>query len=118
MVNNNKLFRRQDSGGSFLGGIWLRFRLMIRLLKDDRINFWLKLIPLFSLAYLVIPLDIPGPLDDAAVVWFGMQLFIEFCPPEIVREHLNELKNDQHDIRIKENENVVDADFKEINKDE
>ena len=117
-MNNNKLFRGQDSGGSFLSGVWLRFRLMIRLWKDDRINNWLKLIPLFSLAYLVIPLDIPGPFDDAAVLWFGMQLFIELCPSEIVREHLDELKNDQHDTRIGENENVVDADFKEISKDE
>lgn len=118
MVNSNKLFRVQDSGGSFLGGVWLRFRLMIRLLKDDRINIWLKLIPLFSLAYLVIPLDIPGPLDDAAVVWFGMQLFIEFCPQAIVREHLDVLKSEQQDNRIEEKENVVDADFKEISKDE
>lgn len=118
MVNNNKLFRGQDSGGSFLGGVWLRFRLMIRLLKDDRINNWLKLIPLFSLVYLVIPLDIPGPFDDAAVLWFGMQLFIELCPPGIVREHLDELTDDHHNTPIEKNENVVDADFKEINKEE
>jgi uncharacterized membrane protein YkvA (DUF1232 family) len=118
MVNNNKLFRWQDLGGSFLNGIWLRFRLMIRLLKDERINTPLKLIPLFCLVYLVLPLDIPGPFDDAAVVWFGMQLFIEFCPQEIVRGHLEELTNDQRGTHAVKNENVVDADFKEISKDE
>lgn len=117
-MNSNKLFRWKDFEGSFLSGIWLRFRLMIRLLKDDRINYWLKLIPLFSLVYLVIPLDIPGPIDDVAIVWFGMQLFIEFCPQDIVREHLDALKNDQHKSRIGGNENVVDADFKEISKEE
>lgn len=117
-MNNNKLFRWQDFKGSFLNGVWLRFRLLVRLLKDDRVNPWLKLIPLFSLFYLVIPLDIPGPLDDAAVIWFGMQLFIEFCPQDIVREHLDELTGDLHVSLNSEDENVVDADFKEISKDE
>ena len=117
-MNNNKLFRRQDLNGSFLKGVWLRFRLMIRLLKDDRINSWHKLIPLLSLVYLVIPLDLPGPFDDAAVLWFGMQLFIELCPQEIVRKHLDELTNDQRDTPIEKKENVIDADFKEIDKED
>jgi uncharacterized membrane protein YkvA (DUF1232 family) len=117
-LKNNKIFRWQDIGGSFFNNALLRFKLMIRLLKDKRINPWLKIIPIFSLVYLVLPLDIPGPLDDALILWFGIELFIELCPPEIVNEYLIGLQKKEKDIPTESANTIIDADFKEIKKDD
>lgn len=77
---------RSPSGG-FIGDISDYLRLVWRLLQDDRIDIWPKLIPFGSLLYFIFPFDIPTPIDDIAVMWLGMNLFIEMCPPEIVDEH-------------------------------
>ncbi|MCJ7623207.1 MAG: hypothetical protein MUO76_06865, partial [Anaerolineaceae bacterium] len=81
------------SSGGFIHELALRIKLIIRLIMDKRVNIFLKFIPVASLIYLFNPIDIPGPLDDAAVVGLGMYMFIELCPPGIVEEHLNELRS-------------------------
>ena len=67
-----------------------RGKLVLRLLGDKRVNPLLKLLPIGSLIYLVVPLDfLPvNPVDDALVVWLGGFLFIELCPPDVVQEHM------------------------------
>ncbi|KPL82077.1 hypothetical protein SE15_13290 [Thermanaerothrix daxensis] len=69
------------------GNLITRARLILRLLRDRRVHPLIKLIPVLSLAYLFIPDLVIGPLDDAAVVWLGMAIFVELCPPEVVAEH-------------------------------
>ena len=81
------------ASGGFIHNLALRIKLIIRLMTDKRVNPLLKTLPIISIVYLFNPLDIPGPLDDAAVVGLGMYMFIELCPPEIVEEHLNELRS-------------------------
>ncbi len=117
-MKTNKILRWQDMGGNFFTNGLLRFKLMIRLIKDRRIKTWLKIIPIFSLAYLVLPLDIPGPIDDAVVLWFGMELFIELCPQDIVMEYTRELQKTITPTSAKPAQDVVDVDFREIKKDE
>jgi uncharacterized membrane protein YkvA (DUF1232 family) len=70
-------------------------RLAWRLLWDQRVPLWTKLIPPAVLAYVVFPLDLLpdvalglGQVDDIAVVLIGVKLFIELAPPDVVREHL------------------------------
>ncbi len=78
----------------------LRIKLILRLMGDRRVNFFLKLLPLASLAYLFSPVDllsgvtlpIIGALDDAAVLWMGASLFVALCPEEVVQEHLDKLQ--------------------------
>jgi hypothetical protein len=69
-----------------------RVKLILRLLKDGRVSPLLKLLPLGSLIYLLVPDLAPGPLDDAAVIWIGAYLFVELCPPDIVQEHMDDLQ--------------------------
>jgi uncharacterized membrane protein YkvA (DUF1232 family) len=117
-LKSNKILRWQDIGGNFFQNALLRFKLTIRLMLDRRINIWLKLIPVFSLAYLILPLDIPGPVDDAVVLWFGMDLFIELCPQDTVMEYTRELQKSAAQTNVEPPQDVVDADFKEIKKDD
>jgi uncharacterized membrane protein YkvA (DUF1232 family) len=64
---------------------------------DRRVSPWAKLIPVGALIYLVSPVDlimgIPGldAVDDITVLWFGGTLFVELCPPEVVKEHVKAL---------------------------
>ena len=87
----------------------LRVKLIVRLIADRRISAWLKILPIAGVAYLFSPLDIIpdiafpviGQLDDLAILWLANHFFIEFCPPEIVREHVKALVSN-HDIIAEE----------------
>jgi len=88
----------------------------VRLVKDSRVSMGLKIIPLFTLFYMVIPLDIPGPFDDAAVIWFGTELFLELCPQDVVLEHSRQLLGQSTTANEPPAKEVVDAQFKDIEK--
>lgn len=93
------------SQGNVFRDFALRSRLILRLMADGRVSFLLKLLPVGALAYLISPLDfipaavapIIGTADDIAIVWMGMYLFLEMCPPNVVREHLKNLLNNMQD---------------------
>lgn len=91
---------RKDGG--FFDDLTLRVKLILRLLGDRRVNFFLKLLPVGALLYLVIPDIAPGPIDDALIVWLGGYLFIELCPPHIVQEHMEQLTS------------VIEGTFREV----
>lgn len=65
-----------------------------RLLRDNRIPFWKKLIPFFGFLYVIMPIDIipdflvvVGQLDDLGIIIFSMQIFERAIDPMIVEEH-------------------------------
>ncbi len=79
----------------WLRSLWHRLILAWRLVRDPRIPAATKIIPWSTLAYLISPIDIIsdaipglGQLDDLTIFLFGLQLFIDLCPPEIVAEHM------------------------------
>ncbi len=80
----------------------LRIKLISRLMADRRVSPLLKLLPLGSLAYLLAPDLVPGPLDDVAMVWLLAYLFVELCPPDVVAEHMRALTS------------IIDAEWREI----
>lgn len=105
--------------GGVLRDLVMRIKLILRLMADRRVNFFLKLLPLASLAYLLSPIDLApgitlpiiGALDDAAVLGLGAYLFVELCPPEVVQEHM---KNLTSNLDLKPNGEVVDAEASDI----
>jgi uncharacterized membrane protein YkvA (DUF1232 family) len=69
-------------------GLMNQVKLILRLMGDDRINPWLKVLPIFSILYMISPLDMAIPiLDDAVVLGLGLYTFVELCPDDIVAEH-------------------------------
>jgi len=84
----------------FLGNLVNQVRLVWRLFQDRRVSGWVKLLPLAGLAYLLSPIDllpdflIPGlgELDDLTIILASLKMFVDLAPPEIVREHLNNLR--------------------------
>ncbi|HLC04732.1 MAG TPA: hypothetical protein VJK02_16985 [Anaerolineales bacterium] len=87
---DRQIVPRPESGG-FFQELSTRAKLILRLLGDRRVNIFLKLLPVGSLVYLVMPDLAPGPIDDAAVIWLGAYLFVELCPPDVVQEHMRAL---------------------------
>jgi len=88
--SNRKITVSQDGG--FIQDLTLRIKLILRLIGDSRVSPLLKLMPIGSLVYLVVPDIAIGPIDDAAVIWLATYLFVELCPPAVVQEHLEALK--------------------------
>ena len=112
--------------GGFFNELMIRIKLVLRLMADPRVNLLYKAIPVASLAYLIIPTDLIPlvPIDDALVIWLATYLFVELAPPEVVQEHLNELRKvvqigwqDAPDDDTPQGENedeIVDAEFHEV----
>lgn len=92
-MSTNKKSRSIPSQGGLYNNIVLRIKLIMRLMGDRRVNFLLKLIPVGSLVYFLVPDLVIGPVDDALIIWLSTVLFVEMCPPEIVQEHLAILNN-------------------------
>lgn len=69
-------------------------QLVWRLLLDPRVPIFPKLIIPVAVLYVLSPIDLVpdlilglGQIDDIAIVFLGIRLFIDFCPPAIVQEH-------------------------------
>lgn len=114
---NPKMTRVQ---GGVMNDILLRIKLVIRLIGDKRVSPVLKLIPISSLAYFVIPDLAIGPIDDALVIWLATYLFVELAPPNVVQDHMAQLNHvvpgEWHDPTLQQNQsgndpNVIDAEF-------
>ena len=111
-----------SSGGGMFRDLVLRLKLIVRLMGDSRVNPFLKLLPVASLAYLIWPIDlipgIPGvsALDDAAIISLGAYMFIEFCPPDVVQEHMQKLTSNM-DI-VESHDEVVDAEAFDVDDEE
>src|SRR3970040_2215439 len=109
----------------FLTSITNRIKLIYRLMMDRRGIPLLKVLPLTSLFYFIFPDFMPGPIDDAVMLWLSTYLFVELCPPEVVAEHLDEInrtltgefKNVEPTRSDVSEGEVIDAEYKEEKKD-
>jgi len=94
-----------------------RLKLIGRLMADSRVNIFLKVLPLASLGYLILPADlIPvvpfiSALDDVAILWIGSTLFVELCPDDVVKEHMKTLESNLEDT----SDEVVDVEPTDVN---
>lgn len=112
-MSENKNTQMVPARGGVLNELTLRIKLIWRLVSDSRVSPILKMLPIGTLLYFIIPDIAPGPIDDAAIVWLGSYLFVELCPPEVVQEHMANLNlisvGQQPDPLA--TEDVVDAEY-------
>lgn len=108
--------------GGMMRDVVKRLKLIARLMGDSRVNFFLKSLPLASVAYLIFPFDLApgvvfpiiGALDDAAILWLGANLFVELCPDDVVKEHMQAIDSNLGDSSSGE---VVDAEATDMDDD-
>jgi len=119
--NHQALDRAKEANEGFFRSLYSELRLIARLLKDPRVNFFLKLLPIGALFYLFFPLDISpvNPLDDGLVIWLGGYFFIELCPDDVVEEHRKALRQpvSKDDTVSESPPEVVDGSFREVQED-
>jgi len=109
-TKNSKYWK--DLGGGFINDLILKVRLTIKLVQDDRIDLLVRAIPILCLVYLIVPIDLLiGPIDDALILYFGMDFFISLCPKEIVDFYLAEIQGGKS--ASQQEEIIVDAEFKD-----
>jgi uncharacterized membrane protein YkvA (DUF1232 family) len=84
-----------------LRGLVNHVRLIVKLMQDKRVPFYLKALPIAAMAYFVMPIDfVPdfiiglGQLDDIAGVLVGMEAFIRMCPPDVVAQLRADMNGD------------------------
>lgn len=89
----------QQKDPGFWREVWQQMRLVVRLLRDPEVPFYLKFVPFVGLLYLVFPFDfvtdfapIIGQLDDITALIVGAKVFIELAPPAVVARHLHEIR--------------------------
>lgn len=91
-------------------------RLVVRLMMDSRVSPWIKTLPVGAMAYVIWPIDIPGPIDDLAVLALGTTLFVKLCPPAVVDEHLRSIHQRgqaQPSATAHSEEDIIDGEFYE-----
>ena len=112
----SKLMVSQQNG--MIRNFLNRTKLIWRLMGDSRVSPWVKLIPIGALVYWISPVDlimgIPGldAVDDITVLWLGSTLFVELCPPEVVKEHIKELAGNMNVTDGQDD--IIDADATDI----
>jgi len=82
-----------------LGGLLRQIRLGLRLLKDQRVPTWVKIIPAAALVYFLSPIDLlpdmmlplVGGLDDVAILLLALKAFLDLSPSGVVTEHVEAL---------------------------
>lgn len=70
-------------------------RVFYRLMKDSRVSWLAKMVPLLGMMMLITPpaleldlVPILGELDWLLVGYLTLKLFLWMCPPDVVREHV------------------------------
>ena len=71
-------------------------RLFIRLMRDPRVPYYLKLFVYGAILYCICPIDLIrdfpllgiGYLDDAAILFLALRKLVMGSPPEVVQEHV------------------------------
>jgi uncharacterized membrane protein YkvA (DUF1232 family) len=73
-------------------------RVFYRLMSDERVSFFAKLVPVLGVLILVSPpmleqdlIPFIGEIDDLVVLFVAFKLFVWLCPPEVVREHVAQI---------------------------
>ncbi|NPV55762.1 MAG: hypothetical protein HPY76_03685 [Anaerolineae bacterium] len=113
-MSENKPGQISPPNGGFFPEMALQLKLIWRLMGDARVNFFLKLIPVASIAYLINPVDLPTPIDDFGVIGLALYLFVELCPEPVVREHRNILRNVVPGEWSDPRDEAIDAEFDEV----
>ena len=117
--------RRQiipSPGGGLMRNFVKQLKLIGRLMGDRRVSPFLKILPIASIVYLISPVDLApgvvfpviGALDDAAVLWIGSTLFVQLCPDNVVKEHMDDLDM----IAADDSDEIVDAESKDVNENQ
>ena len=104
---------------SILRTVISRVRLTVRLLREPRVPFLVKALPVVAAFYVVSPLDfvpdllsILGQIDDLAVIVIAVEAFLKLCPAEAVNFHSSAMAQGRKYCPMPSSGEVIDAEFR------
>lgn len=84
-----------------LGSLLKEVVLIFKLFWDRRVPLWTKIIPVFTLGYVISPIDfipdlilILGQADDLGFILLGLSTFRYLAPKSVLEEHLESIDPD------------------------
>jgi uncharacterized membrane protein YkvA (DUF1232 family) len=124
MSQAQKPVRVEDRVGA-LAQLVRTLRLVWRLFFDPRVPIFPKLILPAAIIYIVSPIDLMpdvilglGQVDDVAIAFLAIRLFIELCPPAIVEEHRAAVAAEAGGTVATSDGGVIDGSFRVVSDDE
>jgi len=101
-----------------IGGLPWRHKLALagRLMTDERIPIYVRVVPPALVLYLALPIDIVpdfipviGQVDDILVLAIGIALLVRLAPFKVLDEHLTELERRAMDETAIEAESATEG---------
>lgn len=96
-LESNLVVRSREPG--FWRDMWQQLRLVLHLMREPEVPFYLKLLPFAGLIYVLFPFDIVtdlvpiiGQLDDVTALLVSSKVFIELAPPRLVERHMRAIR--------------------------
>jgi uncharacterized membrane protein YkvA (DUF1232 family) len=87
-----KITKKDHKAPGFWVSLIKKFRLAWFLIKDNKVPFSTKLVPIIILLYVASPIDIlpdalpiVGQIDDLALIILGLDIFINISPRGLVQ---------------------------------
>jgi uncharacterized membrane protein YkvA (DUF1232 family) len=94
-------------------------RLAIRLLRDPRVPWLTKGVPLLAALYLAAPLDfvpdifpVVGQLDDLGIAVLGLEVFLRLCPPGARAFHEAAIASGRTYSPMAPSDEIIDAEWR------
>ena len=104
---------------SLLKALMVDVRLAIRLVREPSVPLWTKAVVPLWLLYLVSPVDflpdilpVIGQLDDLALAYGALKVFLGLCPPAAVAFHRAAVAARKPFARMSPGDTVLEAEFR------
>jgi len=102
-----------------VAGLFSDLRLAWRLLREPRVPFLVKMLPVLALFYVVSPLDfIPdvlpvlGQIDDLGILILSVKLFLRLCPTVATAFHSGAIASGKSFAPMAPADIVIDASYR------
>ncbi len=94
-------------------------RLAVRLVREPRVPWLAKGIPLLTALYVFSPLDfVPdvlpllGQMDDVGIVLVALEIFVRVCPVRAIDHHRVAIEQGQRYRSMAPEGDIIDAEFR------
>ena len=94
-------------------------RLAIRLLREPRVLWLIKVLPLLAVLYVISPIDLApdvlpliGQIDDLAIVLVALEVFLRLCPPAATAFHQAVIARGQRYSPMSAAHDIIDAEWR------
>ncbi len=102
-----------------VGTLFSQVRLAVRLVREPRVPWLTKGIPLLAVLYVASPLDfvpdvlpVLGEMDDVGIMLIALGIFTRMCTPAVIDYHRAAIEHGQRYRPMSPGGEIIDAEFR------